>query len=572
MGPPRPGGLPGDLLSDVRLERAPVPHGAGHAAVLPHRPCQRRARLRAAAGPDREGGVRGPGVHAVRDLRRPGARTRGAARRGPRPRERVRAPRGVTARGRGARRRFRRTASRASAGLRRRRARRRRSSGWPRRSKRRVRRSEPTARNKIRKAENEGVRVRRAVAESDFLEYGRMLAVCSRRWGAPLRLRPGLLPRARAPRPGRRRQMWLAEHEGRIIAGRPQLHTPRHDRALGQRVAREREAAGSRTISFTRRRSRRRTARRPRAHEPRRERGHRGRRRVQGVVRNGARALQKVHHGEAVVPRGEERSSAVDGGGAREPGSETHTRSCHRRPRALHRVARGPDALPEPALSRGHAQHRRGAGERLLRVLPGRQVRPRGPRHLPAAHGGPGPRRALRVLLPLSALRRVHDRRGAERASAVAGLLAVGRPRGGEPSRVCGRHEAPHARPDALRLPRGHVAHVLALLHGAVHGPAHVRHGGPRVRHGDRAPAGQTARVRLDLDSERPPQAPHVPLRARLRQAEAVPGAARGRRARGGDHRALLSHALGGRRARSRTTTSISRSTRTPATSGFSRS
>jgi len=76
----------------------------------------------------------------------------------------------------------------------------------------------PTARNKIRKAEKEGVRVRRAVTESDFLEYGRMLAVCSRRWGARCDFGPAFFRELALLDPDVV-VMWLAEHEGRIIAG-----------------------------------------------------------------------------------------------------------------------------------------------------------------------------------------------------------------------------------------------------------------------------------------------------------------------------------------------------------------
>lgn len=76
----------------------------------------------------------------------------------------------------------------------------------------------PAARNKIRKAEKAGVRVRRATTESDFLEYGRMLAGCSRRWGERCDFGPSFFRELALLDPNVV-VMWLAEHEGRIIAG-----------------------------------------------------------------------------------------------------------------------------------------------------------------------------------------------------------------------------------------------------------------------------------------------------------------------------------------------------------------
>lgn len=76
----------------------------------------------------------------------------------------------------------------------------------------------PSARNKIRKARRAGVRVRRASGEDDFLAYFELHEECSREWSV-------------RPRPGREFflglsgldpsmvQVWLAVHEGRVIAG-----------------------------------------------------------------------------------------------------------------------------------------------------------------------------------------------------------------------------------------------------------------------------------------------------------------------------------------------------------------
>jgi hypothetical protein len=76
----------------------------------------------------------------------------------------------------------------------------------------------PSARNKIRKAEAAGVVVRRASTESDFLEYGDMLAECCRRWGTRCDFGPAFF-RGLARVDPAMVQMWLAEHEGRIVAG-----------------------------------------------------------------------------------------------------------------------------------------------------------------------------------------------------------------------------------------------------------------------------------------------------------------------------------------------------------------
>ncbi len=76
----------------------------------------------------------------------------------------------------------------------------------------------PAARNKIRKALIAGVTVRRAEKESDFLEYGRILADCSRRWGGRCDFGPAFFRRLSQLDPDIV-QMWLAEHEGKTIGG-----------------------------------------------------------------------------------------------------------------------------------------------------------------------------------------------------------------------------------------------------------------------------------------------------------------------------------------------------------------
>jgi hypothetical protein len=79
-------------------------------------------------------------------------------------------------------------------------------------------RFKPSARNKLRKATKAGVTVRRAESEADFLVYHAVLEECSREW-------------AIRPRPGREFfsalseldrnvvQMWLAVHDGDVLAG-----------------------------------------------------------------------------------------------------------------------------------------------------------------------------------------------------------------------------------------------------------------------------------------------------------------------------------------------------------------
>ncbi|MCK4511734.1 GNAT family N-acetyltransferase [bacterium] len=76
----------------------------------------------------------------------------------------------------------------------------------------------PSARNKMRKAAKAGVTVRRAESEADFLSYHALLEECSREW--MIRPRPGsefftalhgLDPNVV--------QMWLAVHDGDVLAG-----------------------------------------------------------------------------------------------------------------------------------------------------------------------------------------------------------------------------------------------------------------------------------------------------------------------------------------------------------------
>ena len=76
----------------------------------------------------------------------------------------------------------------------------------------------PSARNKIRRAQAAGVAVRRASSEGDFAEYGDMLAECCRRWGTRCDFGPAFFRELSRVDPAMA-QMWLAEHEGRIVAG-----------------------------------------------------------------------------------------------------------------------------------------------------------------------------------------------------------------------------------------------------------------------------------------------------------------------------------------------------------------
>ncbi|MCK4409612.1 MAG: GNAT family N-acetyltransferase [Candidatus Eisenbacteria sp.] len=79
-------------------------------------------------------------------------------------------------------------------------------------------RFKPSARNKVRKARNAGVTIRRAESETDFLAYHAVLEECSRGWA--IRPRPGpeffsaLFELDRNVV-----QMWLAVHDGDVLAG-----------------------------------------------------------------------------------------------------------------------------------------------------------------------------------------------------------------------------------------------------------------------------------------------------------------------------------------------------------------
>jgi CelD/BcsL family acetyltransferase involved in cellulose biosynthesis len=75
----------------------------------------------------------------------------------------------------------------------------------------------PSTRNKIRKAEKSGVSVRRASSDADFMAYHAMLAECCRRWGTPTEF--GLEFFVELAKIDRNAvQMWIAEHEGDIVA------------------------------------------------------------------------------------------------------------------------------------------------------------------------------------------------------------------------------------------------------------------------------------------------------------------------------------------------------------------
>ena len=79
-------------------------------------------------------------------------------------------------------------------------------------------RFKPSARNKVRKATKAGVIVRRAESEADFLAYHAVLDECSREW--TIRPRPGREFFSALSELDRNVvQMWLAVHEGDVVAG-----------------------------------------------------------------------------------------------------------------------------------------------------------------------------------------------------------------------------------------------------------------------------------------------------------------------------------------------------------------
>ena len=76
----------------------------------------------------------------------------------------------------------------------------------------------PSARNKIRKAMKAGVTIRRAETETDFLAYHTVLEECSREWA--IRPRPGQeFFSALSGLDANIVQMWLAVHDGKVLAG-----------------------------------------------------------------------------------------------------------------------------------------------------------------------------------------------------------------------------------------------------------------------------------------------------------------------------------------------------------------
>ena len=76
----------------------------------------------------------------------------------------------------------------------------------------------PSARNKIRKAEKAGVTVRRGSTADDFGAYHDMLVECSRRWGTRVEFGCSFFT-ALGRLDANVVQLWIAEHEGRIIGG-----------------------------------------------------------------------------------------------------------------------------------------------------------------------------------------------------------------------------------------------------------------------------------------------------------------------------------------------------------------
>ena len=79
-------------------------------------------------------------------------------------------------------------------------------------------RFKPSARNKVRKAVKAGVTVRRAESESDFLAYHAVLEECSREWAIRPRPGPDFFSALSALDRGVV-QMWLAVHDGTVLAG-----------------------------------------------------------------------------------------------------------------------------------------------------------------------------------------------------------------------------------------------------------------------------------------------------------------------------------------------------------------
>ncbi len=80
------------------------------------------------------------------------------------------------------------------------------------------RRFKQPTRNKVRKARRAGVAIRRARSVRDFRAYHRMLVACCRRWGRREYLGADFFVGLSKLDPDHV-HMWLAEHDGKVIAG-----------------------------------------------------------------------------------------------------------------------------------------------------------------------------------------------------------------------------------------------------------------------------------------------------------------------------------------------------------------
>ena len=76
----------------------------------------------------------------------------------------------------------------------------------------------PANRNKIRKARKAGVTVRRGQSAEDFIAYHRVLVDCAKNWDGRVRFGRGFFVQLSGSESGAV-QLWLAEHEGKVIGG-----------------------------------------------------------------------------------------------------------------------------------------------------------------------------------------------------------------------------------------------------------------------------------------------------------------------------------------------------------------
>jgi lipid II:glycine glycyltransferase (peptidoglycan interpeptide bridge formation enzyme) len=76
----------------------------------------------------------------------------------------------------------------------------------------------PANRNKIRKAQRAGVTVRRGNSTADFIAYQKVLTDCAKNWDGRVRFGRGFFVRLSDSNTGGV-QLWLAEHQGKVVAG-----------------------------------------------------------------------------------------------------------------------------------------------------------------------------------------------------------------------------------------------------------------------------------------------------------------------------------------------------------------